>query len=97
MPQNIIEPNNFFNDEFCCGANYTEAWNTSWGWSDFKCSRPSTYMCRVTRESGGAQLGGPGDCQQPGPCQAACQAAQCTVFHRYTGLMFHPLDCIWYS
>ncbi len=50
MPQNIIEPNNFFRDEHCGGANYTEAWNSSWGWSDFKCNRPSSYMCRVTRE-----------------------------------------------
>ena len=50
MPQNIIEPNNFFGREYCVGANATERWNVSWGWADFKCDRPSSYMCRQSRE-----------------------------------------------
>jgi hypothetical protein len=49
MPQNIIEPNNMFGQEFCCGANYTEAWNSSWGWADTRCDRPSSYMCKQLR------------------------------------------------
>jgi hypothetical protein len=50
MPQNIIDPNNMFGDEFCCGANYTEARNNSWGWADTRCDRPSSYMCKQLGE-----------------------------------------------
>ena len=50
MPQNIIEPNNFFGREFCCGANSTEAWSSRWGWADFRCDRPSSFMCKQLRE-----------------------------------------------
>ncbi len=50
MPQNIIEPNNFFGQEYCVGANATEAWAGKWGWADTRCNRPSSYICEQLRK-----------------------------------------------
>ena len=50
MPQNIIEPNNIYRQENCAGANYSEAYDSAWGWSDTQCDKSYIFMCRDNRE-----------------------------------------------
>ena len=44
------EPNNFFTDEKCGGANFTEIREAAAGWADWRCSDKFIYMCRMLRE-----------------------------------------------
>lgn len=44
------EPNNFFTDEKCGGANFTEIREGAAGWADWRCSDKFIYMCRMLRE-----------------------------------------------
>jgi hypothetical protein len=44
------EPNNIKPPEYCTAANWTEAYNGSWGWADTRCSFNLTYICKVIRE-----------------------------------------------
>jgi hypothetical protein len=44
------EPNNVKPPEYCAAANWTEAFNNSWGWADTRCTFSMTYICKVIRE-----------------------------------------------
>ena len=47
MPQNILEPNNIFPPENCAGANFTQAYDIAWAWSDASCSVKAPYICKA--------------------------------------------------
>jgi hypothetical protein len=47
MPQNILEPNNIFPPESCAGANYTQAYEGAWAWSDTRCSLAAPFICKT--------------------------------------------------
>jgi hypothetical protein len=34
----------------CVGANYTEAWDGAWGWSDAQCFRKYPALCMKAGE-----------------------------------------------
>jgi hypothetical protein len=48
---NNSEPNNLRPPENCAAANWTEAYDGSWGWADTRCTFNFTYICKVIRES----------------------------------------------
>ena len=48
---NNSEPNNLHPPENCAAANWTEAYDGSWGWADTRCTFNFTYICKVIRES----------------------------------------------
>lgn len=51
MPQNVLEPNQVFGNEYCGGANYTELTSQGiWGWADTQCNRRAPIMCRDARK-----------------------------------------------
>jgi hypothetical protein len=52
-PEMGAEPNNYMRDEKCGGANYTQSYDESWGWSDSQCGIKATFMCRLV---GGCSL-----------------------------------------
>jgi hypothetical protein len=41
------EPNNVFPPEDCAVANYTQAYDGTWGWSDEDCEMEAPFMCEV--------------------------------------------------
>ncbi len=40
------EPNNIFAPENCGGGNASTSYLNAWGWADYMCTQPFTYMCR---------------------------------------------------
>ncbi len=40
------EPNNVFAPENCGGGNASTTFLNGWGWADYMCDTPFTYMCR---------------------------------------------------
>ena len=51
MPGQHQEPNNIFREEYCAGANRSEAYGGVFGWSDENCARPSIFMCEIEQKS----------------------------------------------
>ena len=46
------EPNNAFPPEFCTVANYSQAFEQAWGWSDQNCEDKFIAICKISRECG---------------------------------------------
>ena len=51
MPGQHQEPNNIFREEFCAGANRSQAYGGAFGWSDANCAYPSIYICEIKQAS----------------------------------------------
>jgi hypothetical protein len=47
---NNSEPNNLRPPENCAAANWTSAYDNSWGWADTRCTFNFTYICKVIRK-----------------------------------------------
>jgi hypothetical protein len=41
------EPNNFEPQEDCGLANYTQSFDSVWGWADGNCKQPFVFMCKM--------------------------------------------------
>jgi hypothetical protein len=44
------EPDNSTGTEVCTAANYTQAYDEAWGWSDTGCNQGLPFMCRLLGE-----------------------------------------------
>jgi hypothetical protein len=45
------EPNNLVPPEFCVVANFSQAYNSVWGWSDQNCDDKHMFVCKIPGEA----------------------------------------------
>ena len=68
------EPNGKTKNEMCLMANYTQAYNGSFGWADANCNNKYIFMCRIMsewRRLGGTPPTANGACRLRGPGRVA--------------------------
>jgi hypothetical protein len=46
-PGQHLEPNNAFPPEDCAGANHSQSYSGTWGWSDAHCKLKFPFMCEI--------------------------------------------------
>ncbi len=50
MPGNFYEPYAANPPEYCGGGNFSQVYQSAWGWADTSCDDIHIFICQVRRE-----------------------------------------------
>ena len=51
MPGNFYEPYAVNPPEYCAGGNFTQTYQSAFGWADTSCDELHIFVCQVRRKS----------------------------------------------